>query len=290
MQYLDWRVGAAIAALLTGALLYFAHREAGLLTPSASSAPAPAESPAATNAAAAPRFAGSLPSRRVWSIEEVQRSRPLALEFATAIEQCRKLRLDLASGAAQPGSTELSVGGRTTSCDEIFNAYAGELGKLLALLRKSSDPVERGYYFDGQYNDLSDNYELSLLNDPAVADQKAEHLAKTDALFLEVLQDAKSCDVETLVRLFLNQKLTSPRFDTAEVRFFVAYALVVHDYMDKGLVSYMQMAGNLLPADRREAIKLMVFDATKTCSPGQFTGPVLALAQASGTPGPSPRP
>ena len=282
MQYLDWRFAAAIATLLTGALLYFAHREDGRIESGGAAADGPrAVGTAAQPVTAEPRFGGGVASRRVWEIADVHKSRPLVVEFGTAIEQCRRLRLDLASGAAQGGSTDLSIGGRSTSCDEVFNAYAGEMGHLLAPLRKSTDPVERGYYFDGQYNDLADDYELSLLNDPAIADRKSEHLTKTDELFLEVLQDAKSCDVETLVRLFLNQKLTSPRFDTAEVRFFVAYALVVHDYMDKGLVSYMQMAGNLLPADRREAIKLMVFDATKTCSPGQFTGPVLALAQTT---------
>jgi hypothetical protein len=217
-------------------------------------------------------------ARQVWPVQVIASRNELSLEFAKAVDVCRRARYDAWLAGRTTNDELFAFGGRTTSCHEIFTAYDGQMSAAMAPLRQSSNPVERGYYQDARYNDLADDHDLQyVVDDPAILERRAKFWNQGDELFGEVLRDADVCDMEGLVRLHLAQKLASSRFQAPEIQFLIAYALVVKDYTDAGLVAYMRLVGERLQPDRQEALKLQVFAAAASCGRGALQQHVLAF-------------
>lgn len=260
-------LGAATLVLLAGVILLGSKPEPAGVATVATAAP-----PAASAARAEPT-AQPPKSSRLWSVAEVVRSPKLVAEMGVAIDRCRDLRVDFAIGKAERASgSDLLVGGKATTCDELFDAYNGKLTELLAPLRQSADPVLRGYFLDGRYNDLSFEHHLLFVapDDPVAVAKQGDYFKKTDEHFAEVLRDADSCSLESMVRLNLSHRLTSPRYNTPEARFFVAYILVALHYESAAIVDNMRRLGAGLDPTRTEEMKVAVFMVMRTCGPGHF--------------------
>lgn len=260
-------LGAAALVLLSGVILLGAKPEPAAVA-TVVTAPAPAASAARAEPTAQPAKASQL-----WSVAEVVRSPKLVAEMGVAIDRCRDLRVDFATGKADRGSgSDLLVGGKSTSCDELFDTYVGQLAELLAPLRHSADPVQRGYFLDGRYNDLTFEHGLLFVapDDPVAVAKQGDYFKKTDEHFAEVLKDADSCSLDSMVRLHLSHRLTSPRYNTPEARFFIAYILVALSYENAAIVDNMRRLGAGLDAARAEEMKVAVFMVMRTCGPGHF--------------------
>lgn len=263
-------LGLVVLGLLMASILLLRPRqEAASLTPSVA---APPPTVTVTAASAEP---GSQPTKAppVWAVAQVVRSPKLVAEMGVAIDRCRDLRVDFATGKADRASgSDLLVGGKATTCDALFDAYGGRLAELLAPLRRSPDPVQRGYFLDGRYSDLTADHHLLYVvtDDPAIAARQADYFKKTDEHFAEVLKDADSCSLDSMVRMNLSHRLTSPRYNTPEARFFIAYILVAMYYENAAIVDNMRRLGAGLDPARAEEMKVAVFMVMRTCGPGHF--------------------
>ncbi|MCU0762782.1 MAG: hypothetical protein MUF76_07350 [Hydrogenophaga sp.] len=262
-------LGAAALALVVGAILLGSWQEQPAVAPVVA-APAPAATASLAGVAQSARPASA---SNLWRVAEVVQSPKLATEMGVAIDRCRDLRVDFATGNADRASgSDLLVGGKATTCDELFDAYTGKLAELLAPLRHSADPVQRGYFLDGRYNDLSFDHHLLFVapDDPVAVAKQGDYFKKTDEHFAEVLRDADSCSLDSMVRLHLSHRLTSPRYNTPEARFFIAYILVALNYENAVIVDHMRRLSAGLDPARAEEIKVAVFMAMRTCGPGHF--------------------
>jgi hypothetical protein len=266
-------LGFLALALLIASILLGLREQPATFTPAvAELAPAPTPSAAGAEPGAQPTQ-----TPPVWTIAEVVRSPKLVAEMGLAIDRCRDLRVDFATGKADRASgSDLLVGGKATSCEALFDAYDGQMAQLLAPLRRSEDPVQRGYFFDGRYNDLTADHHLLFVatDDPAIAAQQADYFKKTDEHFEEVLKDADNCVLDSMVRLSLSHRLASPRYNTPEAKFFVAYILVVLSYENAAIVDNMQRLGKGLAQARLDEIKMAVFGAMMRCGTGNFAAAI----------------
>ena len=266
-------LGFLALALLIASILLGPREQPATFTPAvADLAPAGTASAASVESGAQPTQTPT-----VWTIAEVVRSPKLVAEMGLAIDRCRDLRVDFATGMADRASgSDLLVGGKATTCEALFDAYDGRLAQLLAPLRQSPDPVQRGYFFDGRYNDLTADHHLLFVatDDPAIAAQQADYLKKTDEHFEEVLKDADNCSLDSMVRLSLSHRLASPRYNTPEAKFFIAYILVVLSYENAAIVDNMQRLGKGLAQARLDEIKMAVFGAMMRCGTGNFAAAI----------------
>lgn len=262
-------LGVVVLALLIVSILL------GLRQQQAGSAPAVADQSPAAAASAATAQPGAQPTRTppVWTVAEVARSPKLAAEMGLAIDRCRDLRVDFATGKADRASgSALLVGGKATNCDELFDAYEGQMAQLLAPLRRSADPVQRGYFYDGRYSDLAKESHLRhvVIDDPAIAAQRAGFLKKTDEHFEEVLKDVYNCSLDSMIRAYLSQKIASPRYNTQEARFFTASILAALGAENAAIKNNLQTQGAGLTPAKSEEIKMAVFGAMMRCGTGNF--------------------
>lgn len=262
----------AAVALLIASILLGLRQEPGAVA-AAPPAPTPLAPAAPGQAAAEEPAAAPAEVAQVWSVAEVSQSPALVAAMGLALDQCRNLRVDFATGKADAASgSDLLVGGRATTCDDLFSAYAGKMAELLAPLRQSADPLQRGYFYDGRYSDLANEAYLRFVatDDPAIGAQRAAYEKKTDAHFEDVLKDADTCSLDSMIRLFLSQKLTSARYNTQESRFFTASILAALEAENAAIQKNLQMQGAGLPAARTEEVKKAVFGAMTRCGTGNF--------------------
>lgn len=262
----------AVITLLIASILLGVRQEPGAVA-AAPPAPTPLAPAAPGQAAAEDPAAEPAQVPQVWSVAEVSQSPKLVAEMGLALDRCRDLRIEFARGKADLASgSDLLVGGKATTCDDLFSAYAGKMAELLAPLRRSADPVQRGYFYDGRYSDLANGASLRFVatEDPAIAAQRAAYEKKTDEHFEEVLKDADNCSLDSMIRLFLSQKLSSARYNNQEARFFTASILAALEAEDAAIKNYLQTQGAGLTPAKSEEIKMAVFGAMMRCGTGNF--------------------
>ena len=207
------------------------------------------------------------------TVETVAASPQLATKLAQTIQNCRHWRIQDHLSGLQPGQQPFVAMGMATTCKELFDRYGDRLDQALHHLKSSTDPVLRGYYYDANYDILSGRalaFQGTLPSDSPVR-QAFEKLA--DAHFVDVARDIDHCSADSVARMHLSQKLTSPQFANSAVSYFASRVLMAHDPADVNLRAYSDRVREDAAIDRQLAaqIEASVLRATaKGCGIGHL--------------------
>lgn len=236
---LQLAAGLTVVAAL-GVLAYLSQRESDAptnkqshTTPLSSSEALALIAPTTGSAAEGKKVNLALPS-----VETVAASPALTKELAKTINNCRSTRIEDSIAGRPPGKDPFNGLGTNTNCTELFDRYGDRLDEALYNLRSSPDPVLRGYYYDANYDVISDRA-LSLqavLPQGSPSRRAYEQLA--DAHFEDVARDLDYCSPDSVARMHLSQKLTSPQFANPAISYFTSLVLVAHDPADVKLRAY----------------------------------------------------
>lgn len=212
------------------------------------------------------------------SVDAIRSSLPMTKQLAKTIDDCRFSRIEDSVSNRPIGQDPFLTLGTTSTCSNLFDAYGKVLDVALSKLKDSPDPIERGYYYDANYDQIAEAATpLRFLQEPnAPARQEYEKL--TDDHFEDVIRDLDKCNEDSIIRAHLSLKLTSPKYDNPNVRFFMSYILVVHDYTSVVFVDAMRAAAEEVAAEKVDRIKTAVFKGMETCGTGSLGAQMASFA------------
>lgn len=190
------------------------------------------------------------------SVETVATTPALAKELAQAVQNCRHSRIADSITGRPAGQDPFNGMGTTTTCQELFDRYGDRMDEALYHLKSSPDPVMRGYYYDANYDVLTDKALplQGVLAQDSPARQAYERL--TDAHFEDVARDIDHCSPDSVARMHLSQKLTSAKYANPAVSYFTSRVLMAHDPSDVKLRAYSDRVREDNNIDRQLAIQI----------------------------------
>lgn len=190
------------------------------------------------------------------SLETVATTPALAKELAQTVQNCRLSRIEDSIAGRPAGQDSFNGMRTTTTCQELFDRYGDRLDEALYSLKSSPDPVLRGYYYDANYDVLSNSAMplQAVLEQNSPARQAYEKL--TDAHFEDVARDLDHCSADSVARMHLSQKLTSPKYANPVVSYFTSRVLVAHDPADVKLRAYSDRVREDNGIDRQLAAQI----------------------------------
>lgn len=202
------------------------------------------------------------------TVAAIEASVPLARELAKNIDSCRFSRIEDSVSDRPIGKDPFLTLGTTSDCASLFETYGHQLDVALSRLKTSPDPIERGYYYDANYDQIAEAAAplRFLQSENSPTRQAYEKL--TDNHFEDVMRDLDKCNEDSIIRAHLSLKLTSPKYDNPDVRFFMSYLLVAHDYTSTVFVDAMRAAAEEVAQEKVDQIKVAVFKGTETCGIG----------------------
>ena len=216
--------------------------------------------------------AGKLPATSTYAplptVAAIEASVPLARELAKYIDSCRFSRIQDSVSDRPIGKDPFLTLGTTSDCASLLETYGTKLDVALSRLKTSPDPIERGYYYDANYDQIAEAAAplRFLQSENSPTRQAYEKL--TDSHFEDVMRDLDKCDEDSIIRAHLSLKLTSPKYDNPDMRFFMSYLLVAHDYTSTVFVDAMRAAAEAVAPEKVDLIKVAVFKGTETCGIG----------------------
>jgi hypothetical protein len=219
------------------------------------------------------------------TVEKIAASPVLAEKLAHTIQNCRHWRVEDSISGRPAGQDPFLTLGTTTTCKELFDRYGDRLDEALYHLKHSPDPVLRGYYYDANYDVLSGKalaFQATLPHN-SPARQAFEKLA--DSHFQDVVRDLDHCSPDSVARMHLSQKLTSPQFANPAVSYFSSRVLMAHDPSDVNLRAYSDRVREDAGLDRQLAARIEASVQRGTaggCGIGALGGELISWKTTSG--------
>ena len=171
------------------------------------------------------------------TLEAVAANPALAKELGLTITNCRAVRIADSLADRPPGLDPFIALGTETNCRELFDRYGDRLDQALYHLKSSRDPVERGQYYDANYDVLASNFMPFTITTAGAPARKAfEKLA--DEHFEDIARDLDHCSADSVARMHLSQKMTSAKYMNPAVEYFTSRVLVAHNPDETKLLAY----------------------------------------------------
>lgn len=208
------------------------------------------------------------------SLDVVAKTPAMAKELAQTIGKCRHSRMADSLAGRTPGLDPFLGLGTTTNCRELFDTYGDRLDQALHHLKSSPDPVQRGYYYDANYDILGDNalaYQSAM---PVGSAGRKLYEKLTDGHFEDVARDLDLCSSDAVARMHLSQKLTSPQYRNPAVGYFTSLILAAHDTSDTKLLAYSDRMANDSGLDSQTLARIKASAGkviAKGCGIGDFS-------------------